>query len=173
MNDLIAKKYAKAVAPRADMNEFYNNLCVLNSAFTLPKFKTLIESTQIKKDKKLELIHSFFTQMSPNFKNFLKLLAENSRLSYIPQIVKELEKEISYKGKTYLGVVYTQENLDEEKLKELENKLSTRLNAKIKLKNQLNQDKGVKITLEELGYEISFSMKDLQNKISEFILKNI
>ncbi len=173
MNDLIAKKYAKAIALRADMNEFYDNLCVLNSAFILPKFKVLIESTQVKKEKKIELLSSFFTTLNPNFKNFLKLLTQNSRLSYIPQIVKELEKERSLREKIYLGVVYTKENLSEDKLKELESKLSTKLGVKINLKNELNQESGVKIALEELGYELSFSMKELSHKMSEFILKNI
>ena len=37
----------------------------------------------------------------------------------------------------------------------------------------MTQIDGVKIALEELGYELSFSMKTLQNKLSEFILKTI
>lgn len=173
MNDLIAKKYAKAIALRADINEFYTNLRVLSSAFALPKFRVLIELSEIKKERKLELLSSFFTQINPNFENFLKLLTQNSRLSHIPEIVEELEKEMAAKKNTYLGIVYTKEKLSEEDIKRLESKLGSKFNTTIKLKNQLSQNSGVKIALEELGYEISFSMKALQNKMSEFILKNI
>ncbi|EAH9814639.1 ATP F0F1 synthase subunit delta, partial [Campylobacter coli] len=52
MNDLIAKRYAKAIALRADISEFYDNLFVLSSAFASPKFKNIIESNQIQKEKK-------------------------------------------------------------------------------------------------------------------------
>lgn len=173
MSDLIARKYAKAIMPRADVGEFYSNLCVLNSAFILPKFQTLIKSTQIRKEKKVELLISLFAQVSPSFENFLRLLAQNSRLSCIPQIVKELEKERSSRENVYPGIVYTKENLSGEGLRDLENRLCTKLGVKIQLQNHLSQDDDVRITLEELGYEISFSMKTLQSKMSEFILKNI
>ncbi|EAH4660813.1 TPA: ATP F0F1 synthase subunit delta, partial [Campylobacter jejuni] len=49
MENIIARRYAKAIASRADINDFYQNLCILNSAFVLPKFKNIIESNEIKK----------------------------------------------------------------------------------------------------------------------------
>ncbi|EHU6962284.1 ATP F0F1 synthase subunit delta, partial [Campylobacter coli] len=36
MNDLIAKRYAKAIALREDISEFYDNLSILSSAFASP-----------------------------------------------------------------------------------------------------------------------------------------
>ncbi|EAL7206984.1 ATP F0F1 synthase subunit delta, partial [Campylobacter coli] len=75
MNDLIAKRYAKAIALRADISEFYDNLSVLSSAFASPKFKNIIESNQIQKEKKLEFVISLIEKASPSFNNFLKLLA--------------------------------------------------------------------------------------------------
>ena len=173
MNDLIAKKYVKAIAARADIDEFYKNLELLNSAFSSPKFRIIMEFTRIKKEKKLELLSSFFTQISPSFKNFLRLLIQNSRLSCIPEIFEELEKEIHFKKNIHLGIVYTKENLNEESLRKLEEKLGIRFNTTIKLKNQLSQNNEARITLEELDYEIFFSMKTIQSKMSEFILKNI
>ncbi len=173
MNDLIAKRYAKAIALRSDISEFYENLSVLSSAFILPKFKNIIESNQIQKDKKLDFLKSLLDKTSPSFINFLKLLVENSKLPCIPQIFKELERQKSFKENIFLGVVYSKENLDETSLKELENKLSFKFNVKIKLQNETSFNEGIKISLEELGYEISFSMKTLQGKLSEYILKTI
>ena len=91
----------------------------------------------------------------------------------MPYIVEELERQNAFKENVFFGGVYTSENLDEQSLKELENKLSAKFNVKIQLSVQMTQIDGVKIALEELGYELSFSMKTLQNKLSEFILKTI
>ncbi|TKX31902.1 F0F1 ATP synthase subunit delta [Campylobacter aviculae] len=173
MDNLIAKKYAKAIISRIDEEEFYKNLLILNSAFSLPKFKDIINSSQIQKDKKLDLLNSFFERINPNFTNFLKILVKNSRLSYIPQIFKELEKQKALKDNISTGIVYSKETLDESIIKELEYKIGSKLDTKIKLENKITLDNGIKIHLEELGYEISFSMKTFQNKISEYILKII
>lgn len=47
----VAKKYAKAIALRTDARDFYENLRILASAFTLAKFRILVKSTEIKKEK--------------------------------------------------------------------------------------------------------------------------
>ncbi len=100
MENIIARRYAKAIASRADINDFYQNLCILNSAFVLPKFKNIIESNEIKKERKMEFLDSFFDIKNSSFQNFLRLLIENSRLECIPQIVKELERcKINHKNK--------------------------------------------------------------------------
>ncbi|MBZ7946506.1 F0F1 ATP synthase subunit delta [Campylobacter sp. RM9939] len=173
MNNLIAKKYAKAIIERTDMEDFYYRLSVLNSAFCMPKFKDIINSNQIQKDKKLDLLNSFFEKINPNFINFLKILLKNSRLNHIPQIFKELQRQRALKENICQGIIYSKETLNDDKIKELENKLNLKLNTKIKLKNEISQNDGIKIYLEELGYEIAFSIKAFQNKISEYILKII
>lgn len=173
MESIIATRYAKAIISRADIDEFYQNLCILNSAFALPKFRNIIESTQVKKEKKIEFLNSFFETKNSNFQNFLKLLVENSRLGYIPQIIKELQKQKAFKDNTFVGVIYSKEKLNPENLVDLQTKLSKRFNANIKLNNEISQDDSIKIELEELGYELSFSMKALQNKLNEYILKII
>ncbi|ECR2952473.1 F0F1 ATP synthase subunit delta, partial [Campylobacter jejuni] len=98
---------------------------------------------------------------------------ENSRLECIPQIVKELERQKAFKENIFVGIVYSKEKLSQENLKDLEVKLNKKFDANIKLNNKINQDDSVKIELEELGYELSFSMKALQNKLNEYILKII
>ncbi|MCX2683336.1 F0F1 ATP synthase subunit delta [Campylobacter sp. MIT 21-1685] len=170
---LIAKKYVQALLTRVDLDEFYTNLSLLNSAFLVPKFKTIVESNQIKKEKKIELLQSFFEKSNQNFLNFLTILTYNSRLICIPEIVEELRKQKSLKENLFLGQVFSKEPLDEATLEKLESKLNTKFNVKIKLTNQITHNDGVKISLEELGYEISFSAKMLQEKMTEFVLKII
>ncbi|HEB7711708.1 TPA: F0F1 ATP synthase subunit delta, partial [Campylobacter jejuni] len=133
MENIIARRYAKAIASRADINDFYQNLCILNSAFVLPKFKNIIESNEIKKERKMEFLDSFFDIKNSSFQNFLRLLIENSRLKCIPQIVKELERQKAFKENIFVGIVYSKEKLSQENLKDLEVKLNKKFNANIKL----------------------------------------
>ena len=72
-----------------------------------------------------------------------------------------------------LKYLNSKEKLSQENLKDLEVKLNKKFDANIKLNNKISQDDSVKIELEELGYELSFSMKALQNKLNEYILKII
>ena len=58
-------------------------------------------------------------------------------------------------------------------MSELEKKLSTKFKVTVKLENDLSKDDGIKISLDELGYEIAFSVQNLKSKMSEYILKTI
>ena len=173
MKNLIAKRYARALSLRSDVGEIYENLHFLSSAFAIPKFESIVKSSQVDKEKKIELINSFFEKTSVSFQNLIKILIKNSRLECIPYITKELEKERSFKENTFLGVVHSKEILAQNELSEFEKKLSKKFGVNVKLKAVKSEDDSVKIELEELGYELSFSMKALQNKLNEYILKII
>ncbi|MBK1971337.1 F0F1 ATP synthase subunit delta [Campylobacter sp. TTU-622] len=170
---LIAKKYAKAIVSRKDFDEFYKNLCIIYQAFCIPRFINILENTQIHKEKKVNFILSFLDQKNTYFENFIKLLADNSRLLFIPEIIEELQKQKSFQNNTYKGIIYSEKKLDTEILKEIEEKLKSKLEAQIKLENKITNNNEIKIDIEDLNYEISFSIKTFQNKISEFILKTI
>ncbi|EAI5630683.1 ATP F0F1 synthase subunit delta, partial [Campylobacter lari] len=58
MEKVIAKTYAKAILERNDFENFYSNLLELSSAFVSNKFIDILNSYEIKQDKKLELILS-------------------------------------------------------------------------------------------------------------------
>ncbi|MEE6620388.1 hypothetical protein VWN47_10770, partial [Campylobacter jejuni] len=42
-------------------------------SFVLPKFKNIIESNEIKKERKMEFLDSFFDIKNSSFQNFLRL----------------------------------------------------------------------------------------------------
>ena len=63
--------------------------------------------------------------------------------------------------------------LQKSKVKELETQISKKFNANIKLEPVIANYNGVKIDVEDLGFEISFSIDRLKNKMSEYILKAI
>ncbi|HEC1726945.1 F0F1 ATP synthase subunit delta [Campylobacter lari] len=173
MEKVIAKTYAKAILERNDFEDFYSNLLELSSAFASNKFIDILNSYEIKQDKKLELILSLLNNPSDAFKNFINLIVDNKREMLIPEITKELSEQKASKENTFLGQVYSKEKLSEEEIKNLEEKLSLKFNAKIRLDSKISDNDSVKISLDGLGYEISFSMQSLKAKMNEYILKAI
>ncbi|MCW0227275.1 F0F1 ATP synthase subunit delta [Campylobacter lari] len=173
MEKVIAKTYAKAILERNDFEDFYSNLLELSSAFASNKFIDILNSYEIKQDKKLELILSLLNNPSDAFKNFINLIVDNKREMLIPEITKELSEQKASKENTFLGQVYSKEKLSEEEIKNLEEKLSLKFNAKIRLNSKISDNDSVKISLDGLGYEISFSMQSLKAKMNEYILKAI
>ncbi|MFG5101009.1 F0F1 ATP synthase subunit delta [Campylobacter lari] len=173
MEKVIAKTYAKAILERNDFEDFYSNLLELSSAFASNKFIDILNSYEIKQDEKLELILSLLNNPSDAFKNFINLIVDNKREMLIPEITKELSEQKASKENTFLGQVYSKEKLSEEEIKNLEEKLSLKFNAKIRLNSKISDNDSVKISLDGLGYEISFSMQSLKAKMNEYILKAI
>ncbi|EDP6874750.1 F0F1 ATP synthase subunit delta [Campylobacter lari] len=173
MEKVIAKTYAKAILERNDFENFYSNLLELSSVFASNKFIDILNSYEIKQDKKLELILSLLDNPSDAFKNFINLIVDNKREMLIPEIIKELSEQKASKENTFLGQVYSKEKLSEEEIKNLEEKLSLKFNAKIRLDSKISDNDSVKISLDGLGYEISFSMQSLKAKMNEYILKAI
>ena len=157
MDNLIAKRYAKAILTQKNADEFYELLSTLVGAFSLEKFKAILNSSQISKDEKLKFISSCFDKGKP-----------------IPQIAQELGRQKALKAQIYEGVVHSPKALHKKELDELEKKLSQKFKLTIRLRNETNAaTQGIKISLDELGYELGFSMQALKSKMSEYILKTL
>ena len=105
--------------------------------------------------------------------NFIKLLVENDRLTLIPTIAKELKYQISLKSNSYEGEVISNFEISKEQITKLEENFSKKFNASIKLRTQVSDYPGVKIQLDDLGVEVSFSLDRLKSQMVEHILKAI
>lgn len=174
MNDLIAKKYAKAVYDfkKGDVEFLLETLKVINSAFYIQKGINIISSPIVPKEKKLELILSLLDSKDETITNLLKLLAEKNRLELIPHIYLALQKLNTQKKRVYEGVIYGEE-LDEESIKRLSESISTKVGAEVVFKMVPSDYDGIKAVVEELDIEIAFSRERLKNDLTEHILKAI
>ncbi len=63
--------------------------------------------------------------------------------------------------------------LSNEQLNSLEESFSKKFDAKINLVNQKSGYPGIRISLEDLGIEVSFSLERLKTQMTEHILKAI
>ncbi|MFV0482099.1 MAG: F0F1 ATP synthase subunit delta [Campylobacteraceae bacterium] len=176
MSSEIAKKYVKALMQSFDekkLKTVEDMLGEITTAFNDTKFITILSSTDIKETRKRELILSFLDTKDEKIINFFSLLSENGRLLLIPAIFDELKLQISIKHNIFVGKVISDTKVPAEKVKELENSFSKKFGATIKLESVVSDYPGIKIQLDDLGIESSFSLDRLKAQLTEHILKAI
>ncbi|WP_281950553.1 F0F1 ATP synthase subunit delta [Nitrosophilus kaiyonis] len=176
MEELIAKRYVKALVDSSSIDELekYNSILkALSSLFKEKEIKDILASPEIKEEKKCELLLNAIKEEDKKIKNFLKLLAEKKRISLIPDISRELQNQLYVLKNEYEGKVYSETELNDKELKEIEDSLSKKVGAKIVLKKSPQKYDGIKVEVDSLGIEISFSRSKIKNQIIEHILKAI
>jgi len=176
MSNLIASRYVKALLKSFDdveLKKIFLTLEELSSACKLNKFTNIINSPDIDSEKREKFILSLNENDNKKFVNFLKLLSQNNRLELIPEICDELKYQEAVKSNQFSGVVMCDFDISEQKIKTLEKSFSKKFNSTIKLHKSTLEYPGVKVKIDDLGLEVSFSLERLKAKMSEYILKAI
>lgn len=176
MSNAIAKKYVNALMGSCNSNELleiYTLLDGLLAAFKIDKFNNIVLSPDVKAVDKENLVLSLVDSKNSKFQNFIKLLNCNDRLKLIPIIVHELKYQVSLKNNAFEGEITSNFKLTKEQVSKLEENFGKKFNAKIKLNSIINDYPGIKIQLDDLGVEVSFSLERLKAQLSEHILKAI
>lgn len=177
MEELIAKKYIKALTDNSDIESTQNTADIFSAladSFTNEKFKSVIISPLVNSsDKESILLDAVKSASSDKINNFIKLLVENNRIDIIPAIAKELKKNIANSTKTYTGIIYSDSDIDSKVLEELSNGLSAKFNSTITLSFVKNDFNGIKVEVAGLGIEINFSKDRIDSQIIEHIIKAI
>lgn len=176
MSGAIAKKYVNALMSGCnggELTEIYSLLTRLIEAFQIEKFNNIILSPDVSTKSKEELVLSLVESKSVKFQNFIKLLSSNDRLRLIPVVAKELKYQLSLKSNTFEGNISTNFKMSQAQIVMLEENFSKKFNAQIKLNVNENSYSGIKVELDDLGVEVSFSVERLKAQMTEHILKAI
>jgi F-type H+-transporting ATPase subunit delta len=176
MSTIIAKRYVKALFESFGDKELVSvqsALKELNGAFGETKFTTILSTPDISKEEKKKLVLSILKSDNKKLINFIAILSEYGRLLFLPDIYKELELQISLKNNRYEGKIYTNREISKEQLESLQNSFGKKFKAEIKFKVEKSNYKGVKIEIDDLGVETSFSLDRLKAQMTEHILKAI
>lgn len=176
MSNLVAKRYVKALLIDQDINgalAIHKNIKEISSAYSDDKFLSIISSTEISSDEKIKLMNSFMTTSSDSIGNLLKLLDSNKRLNIIPNIANELQKEISSMTNNYEGIVYTNIELSAVELTSMNEQFAKKFDISLALTQNICDYDGIKVDIEGLGVEISFSKERLRTQMIEHILKAV
>ncbi len=176
MSDVIAKKYINALMTSMDgkaQETTLGSLKTLVPAFGNEKFNNILNSSDVTNANKEAFILSMIEKPDTKLANFIKLLSANGRLTEIPSIVKELSKQIALKNNQYEGLLISNFKVGADEIKDIESSLSKKLNSDIKLSNQVSDYPGIKVEVESLGIEISFSGERLKAQMAEHILNSL
>jgi F-type H+-transporting ATPase subunit delta len=176
MIELVAKRYIKALMTQRDndsLNAVYNELKTIASAFNDEKFVSILTSTDIAVENKIELILSFLDNGSAVVVNLVKLLGEKKRLDIIPEIVKGLEKELAVLNNSYTGIVYTNKELSSADMDKLNGQFSKKFNVNLELSQNVCDYNGIKVDIDGLGCEVAFSKERLKSQMIDHILKAV
>jgi len=176
MKGIIAKKYVNALMKScndSEINSIEKSINEISNAFESTKFNNIILSPDLSDDQKEKFILSLLDKGEGKTLNFIKLLAANDRLPLIPAIASELKYQISLKSNSYEGEVISNFEISKDQITKLEENFSKKFNANIKLKSIVTDYPGLKIQLDDLGVEVSFSLDRLKTQMVEHILKAI
>ena len=176
MNDLIAKKYVKALIEGRDSNTITfisTSLNSISTAFSDAKFNSIMSSPEVNDNKKVELVLSLVEKPDNTLTNFVKLLGEKRRLELLPFIADELNVQIAKMNNTYVGIVYTNKELSSDYVSSIENQFSKKFDVKLSLSQDVCDYDGIKVDIDGLGVEISFSKERLKSQMIDHILKAV
>lgn len=176
MKDLIAKRYIKALAKatsEAELKEIVESLGKLAGAYRIAKFKEIVESPYVEQEQKTEFVlkNILDNATSAKLSNFIKTLAEHKRLDLFEELYRELSSHLATLNKEYIAQLIVSESYNEAVLKEIESQFSKKLGVNLSLKQQIVANSGVKLVVEDLGVEVSFSQEKFANDLRNHILK--
>lgn len=176
MVDLVAKRYVKALLDGRNVDSttaVCDELSKISSAYTDEKFIAIISSSEVKDSDKVNFVISLEDNVSDTTKNLIKLLGENKRLEIIPFIAQELKKQMNILNNTFTGIVYTNQALESNYVDSITEKFSQKFDVKLSLEQNICDYDGIKVDIDGLGVEISFSKERLKSQMIDHILKAV
>jgi len=177
MEELIAKRYIKAIKKSNDIESMQNITLIfsaLANSFNDKKFIQIINNPDVSKDQKSKILLA--AVKSANLKevdNLIKLLAEHDRINIIPAIAEVMRKDSAVTTKNYNGIIFSDSDIDAKVIENLSSGLGKKFDSNISLEFIKNDFNGIKVDVEDLGIEISFSKTRINNQIIEHIVKAI
>ena len=176
MNDLIAKRYVKALTDGRDAKVIKTvsaNINTISAAFADEKFNSIVSSPEVTDSKKVELVLSLVKKADDTLTNLVKLLGEKRRLALLPSIANELNVQIAKMNNEYVGVIYTNEKLSGDYVSSIEKQFSKKFDVNLSLSQNVGDYDGIKVDIDGLGVEISFSKDRLKSQMIDHILKAV
>jgi F-type H+-transporting ATPase subunit delta len=175
MKQNLAKRYVKAVAAISEelVVKTYSDLKVLTLAFDDANFKDALLSTTLTKEQKLDVVKSVAKSEDTQVNNLLSLLSENGRLAILPQIIEELRYNTAILTNKYEGVVSSKSGVSSEVVDGFSKALSAKLDREVAFEQKSTNDEVVRVNVEDLDVEMSFSKEQFKAQLSNHILQAI
>ncbi len=171
---MVVEKYTKALLGALNKEEVvdvYEGIARVALISNEPKFILLVKSPVLSEEEKVKLLCEVAENENPKLVNFFKILLENKRMDLIKEIHQNLYAKVAEMFNTYAGFVYGELNNDT--LKKLEEKLSKKFDAIIKLQLKESNINGIKVFVDVLNVEVAISEDRIKQDLVSQILKAI
>lgn len=163
---VVANRYCEAMFDLAvDTNivkECYESLKIITNTFNNNSdFVEILSHPEIKLENKLDLTREVLSNIEKNTLNFLLVIIEKGRVKEINNIYDDYELMYHAYYNIQLATVYSTFSLSENQIVKLEEKLSKRLDKKVKVKNVLDNTLigGIKIMIDNQVIDSSIQQK--------------
>ncbi len=177
MAALIAKRYVKALLLGEDAKNMAAISAVfdaLSSQFENESFVDFFMAPDVAASAKEEILLAAVEKAkSDKINNFIKLLAEKNRFELIPEVAKQISKEIAVVNNAYTGKIFSDVAMDAATVKSIGTGLGKKVDANITLEFVKSDFDGIKVEVEDLGVEINFSKERINSTLIDHILKAI
>ena len=171
---MIVEKYTKAFLASLSEDEIaaaYEAVAKIALVAKDPKFILIVKSPLLSIEEKIKTLAEIAEYDNPKFLNFLRIILENKREDLFKEINTSLYEKVSKHFNTYAGVV--EGNISSDLLKQIEEKLSQKFNATIKLQLNEKDINGIKVFVDILNVEVALSEEKIKNDLINNILKAI
>ena len=173
MNELIAKRYAKALrelVPEKELPDQLRLLRQLQESFNAPEVDEIVRSPLVRGTEKFRLlVEPLKEKIDPRLYRLLEVMSEKGRLDLVPALAEILDYEIKRLQNRFDGTVEADSKLPKEKIAELESVLEHYSGAKITLKQTGAKSDGLKVAVDDLGLELNVSKSRLKSELLDFI----
>ena len=179
MMNVIANRYAEALFQIGEEEKLtdmlYQELSeIVNLIKVNQDLFSILKSPVISKKEKISLIDNIFEdKININIKNFLKILIEQDRISFISDISDSYKELLNEKNNILEGFVLSAIPMKKEEIKELEEKLSEKYNKNVTLENKVDKSilGGVLVRLgnEEIDGTVKTRLDKMKEQLSQVI----
>jgi len=175
MEKLIAKKYARALMESGDeaaLSSRMEQLEAIAAALNEEAVRNVILSPLVDPKQKADwIVDSLDGKDDPVLIRLIELMARKKRLELIPEMVSMIAFERKKASNRFEGTIYSDETLSADAVKKLETSLEKYSGAVIALDQVQNDQPGLKVEVEDLGIELSFSRDKVKRALIDHIQK--
>lgn len=177
MKEQIAKRYTDALVEGMSTEDLVTVQEIFASLATTledEKVKNIFTSPHMDDTTREEmLLAAVASAKSDKINNIIKLLVEKRRLDIFDAMAKGLALKVAVENKTYSGQVFSNSTVKKATLTKFGTSIGKKVDAKVSFESVKDDYNGVKVAVEDLGIEVSFSKSNVRNQMIQHILKSI
>ena len=177
MVDQIAKRYTQALiegASTTDLLAFKAVFASLSQALADQKVKSVFFSPYMSDpERESILLEAVESAKSDKVNNIVKLLVEKRRVDIVGNISDTLTRLVAEQEKSFDGKIFSSSKVSSDAVKGFETNIGKKVDAKVNFDVVQNNYSGLKVEVEDMGIEVSFSKSNVRHQMIQHILKSI